>query len=124
MAHVPTTVLVTPENAATLWAERRAFFFKPVAGYGSKAAYRGDKLTRRVWETVILPGTYVAQAYAAPAVWPVPEAETGGATKPFKFDICAYAYDGEVLLFAARLYAGQTTNFRTLGGGFAPVFAV
>jgi hypothetical protein len=23
---------------------------------------------------------------------------------------------------AARLYQGQTTNFRTAGGGFAPVF--
>ena len=27
-----------------------------------------------------------------------------------------------VLLAAARLYQGQTTNFRTPGGGFAPVF--
>lgn len=25
-------------------------------------------------------------------------------------------------LVAARLYQGQTTNFRTAGGGFAPVF--
>jgi len=27
-----------------------------------------------------------------------------------------------VLLYAARMYQGQTTNFRTPGGGFAPVF--
>jgi hypothetical protein len=32
-----------------------------------------------------------------------------------------YVYEGEVLLRAARLYEGQTTNFRTPGGGFAPV---
>jgi hypothetical protein len=32
------------------------------------------------------------------------------------------ARDGTVLLAAARLYQGQTTNFRTPGGGFAPVF--
>jgi hypothetical protein len=25
---------------------------------------------------------------------------------------------------AARLYQGQTTNFRTHGGGFAPVYVV
>jgi hypothetical protein len=31
---------------------------------------------------------------------------------------------GQVLLTAARLYQGQTTNFRTPGGGFAPVFAI
>ena len=29
---------------------------------------------------------------------------------------------GSLQLFAARLYQGQTTNFRTPGGGFAPVY--
>ena len=33
----------------------------------------------------------------------------------------AYAYAGKVLLLAARLFQGQTTNFRTPGGGFVPV---
>jgi len=33
-----------------------------------------------------------------------------------------YVYDGTVRLTAARLYQGQTTTFRTAGGGFAPVF--
>jgi hypothetical protein len=39
-------------------------------------------------------------------------------------DIRAYVYAGEILMLAARLYQGQTTNFRTPGGGFAPVFVV
>jgi hypothetical protein len=39
-----------------------------------------------------------------------------------KFDLRNYAYDGAVLGVAARLYQGQTTNFRTPGGGFAPVY--
>jgi hypothetical protein len=30
--------------------------------------------------------------------------------------------NGAIQLVAARLYQGQTTNFRTPGGGFAPVF--
>jgi len=38
-----------------------------------------------------------------------------------KFDVRAYAYDGKIQLLAARMYSGQTTNFRTSGGGFAPV---
>jgi len=38
-----------------------------------------------------------------------------------KVDIRNYTYEGEVQLIAARLYQGQTTNFRTPGGGFAPV---
>ncbi len=33
----------------------------------------------------------------------------------------AFAYAGKVQLFAARLWQGQTTNFRTPGGGFAAV---
>ncbi len=39
-----------------------------------------------------------------------------------KVDVRNYAYDATVQLQAARLYQGQTTNFRTPGGGFAPVF--
>jgi len=35
-----------------------------------------------------------------------------------------YTYDGRLLLMAARLYQGQTTNFRTAGGGFAPIYVV
>jgi hypothetical protein len=40
---------------------------------------------------------------------------------PLKFDIRAYSYAGHVQVLAARLYSGQTTNFRTEGGGFASV---
>ena len=29
-----------------------------------------------------------------------------------------------VQLMAARLYQGQTTNFRTEGGGFAPIYVL
>ncbi len=40
-----------------------------------------------------------------------------------KFDMRAYTYEGSAMWFAARLYQGQTTKFRTLGGGFAPVYS-
>ena len=40
-----------------------------------------------------------------------------------KFDLRDYVYDAAVQWVAARLYQGQTTNFRTPGGGFAPVYA-
>jgi hypothetical protein len=39
-----------------------------------------------------------------------------------KFDVRNYVYDGAVQFITARLYQGQTTNFRTPGGGFTPVF--
>ncbi len=41
-----------------------------------------------------------------------------------KMDVRLYTYAGKTLLVAARLYQGQTTNFRTPGGGFAPVLVV
>lgn len=39
-----------------------------------------------------------------------------------KFDLRNYIYNGAVQWVGARLYQGQTTNFRTPGGGFAPVY--
>lgn len=120
LAGIPRTVRVTPGTAETLWAERRKLFFKPTAGYGGKAAYRGDKLTRRVW-TEILGGDYVAQAMVPPSERRL---EVAGAGTDLKLDVRVYAYHGAIQFVAARLYQGQTTNFRTPGGGFAPVFIV
>jgi hypothetical protein len=119
-ASVPATELVTPERADDLWARRRSLFFKPVAGYGAKAAYRGDKLTRRVWDE-ILATDFVAQALVQPGRRAI---AIDGVPGELKFDIRAYTYAGKVQLLAARMYQGQTTNFRTPGGGFAPVVVV
>jgi hypothetical protein len=99
VAGVPRTEPVTLERAEALWAERRKFFFKPAAGYGSKAAYRGDKLTRRVWQE-ILRGNYVAQALVAPSERRL---EIDCAETDLKLDIRAYVYNGAIQLVAARL---------------------
>ena len=115
---IPRTILVTKDQAEALWAARAKLFFKPVSGFGGKAAYRGDKVTRKVWET-ILEGSYVAQDLVPPSARTV---VVDGERQSLKVDIRNYTYDGEVQLIAARLYQGQTTNFRTPGGGFAPVF--
>ena len=111
------TLRVTADNAEVLWQGRRDWFFKPARGHASKAAYRGDKLTRRVWGEITA-SDYVAQAYAAPGLRSV---RHEGAPTELKVDVRLYAYDGQILLTAARLYRGQTTNMRTPGGGFAPV---
>lgn len=117
-AHVLHTEVVDPARAEDLWRRRRQLFFKPSAGYGSKAAYRGDKLTKRVFEE-ILQADYVAQDVMVPG-----ERIAGSRAAPesLKFDIRCYAYRGAVQWTAARLYQGQTTNFRTPEGGFAPVY--
>lgn len=120
LASVPPCEVVTADNATALWERRRHLFFKPVAGFGARAVYRGDKLTRRVWEE-ILAGDYIAQALVPPSQRAV--ALDHGHTE-LKFDIRAYTYAGQIQLLAARTYSGQTTNFRTKGGGFAPVLLV
>jgi uncharacterized circularly permuted ATP-grasp superfamily protein len=117
---VPTTVVGSPEHADALWRDRRNLFFKPARGHGSKAAYRGDKVTRRVWAQII-GGEYVAQSYEAPGTRGVQLDET---LAELKVDVRLYTFAGTILLGAARLYQGQTTNMRTPGGGFAPTLEV
>ena len=118
LAGIPHTEVVKLENAERLWRERRRLFFKPFAGFGGRAAYRGDKLTRRVWQE-ILAGDYIAQALVTPGERVISDQEPA---QVLKFDLRDYTYDGQVQWVAARLYQGQTTNFRTPGGGFAPVY--
>ena len=117
---IPVTQRVSREHADALWAQRKQLFFKPVAGYASKAAYRGDKLTKRVWEEILAGnwGDFIAQALVPPGQRLV---NVDGVATDLKFDIRAYTYAGQIQLLAARTYTGQTTNFRTEGGGFSPV---
>lgn len=112
--------VVSENDGERLWSARRQLFFKPTAGFGGRAAYRGDKLTKRVWQE-ILKGDYVAQALMAPG-----ERVIGSKKEPerLKFDLRCYTYDGALQWVAARMYQGQTTNFRTPGGGFAPVYSL
>lgn len=118
LSGIPETVLLAPNNAEECWARRNQLFFKPTAGFGGKAAYRGDKITRKVWGDV-LSAPYVAQEIVPPSARTI---AIDGKFQTMKADLRSYTYDGKVQLVAARLYQGQTTNLRTPGGGFAPVF--
>lgn len=126
---IPRTEQVDAANADRQWRERRGLFFKPSAGFGSRAAYRGDKLTKRVWQE-ILAGSYIAQEFIAPGERAIAgssaderTADESRGVVTLKFDLRNYVYDSSLQWMAARLYRGQTTNFRTPGGGFAPVYA-
>ena len=102
-------------DSEDFWNRRKSLFFKPAEGFGSRAVYKGDKLTKKVFAE-ILENNYLAQSLVAPSIHPI---NVDGEKVQMKADIRAYAYQNEVLHFAARLYVGQTTNFRTRGGGFA-----
>ena len=108
---IPPTEIVAPEAGDDLWRRRKELFFKPVSGYGSKAAYRGDKLTRRTFDH-IMASRYVAQSLAPTSLRRV---VAGGMPIDLRMDVRNYGSGGITWLRAARLYRGQTTNFRTPG---------
>lgn len=117
LSRLPKTIAVTADNADDLWAARKGYFFKPDAGFGSRGTYRGAKLTKKVWSHISA-GGYIAQSYIIP---PLRAVTTDAGQTQLKFDVRVYTYAGKPLLYAARVYQGQTTNLRTEGGGLAPV---
>lgn len=117
-ACIPHTLRVRRGMEEELWAKRKQLFFKPNTGYGSKGAYRGKNVTKRVFKE-IMNSDYVAQQIAIPGERMV--CTSDGVEIPLKYDVRCYVYDGVIQLVAARMYQGQTTNMRTPGGGFALV---
>jgi hypothetical protein len=120
LRHIPRTRVVSEAERATLWEQRDQLFFKPQSGYGGKATYRGAKITKRVFEQLFREA-YVAQQLVQPSSRSL---QVSDEVRALKLDVRNFAYSGHVQLVCARLYQGQTTNFRTEGGGFAPVYPV
>jgi hypothetical protein len=118
---IPQTRLVGAQEQEQWQQHRKQWFFKPATGYAGKGAYRGANITNRVF-AAIMQGGYIAQRMAPPGERML--CLDGAEPVALKSDVRCYVYDGQVQLIAARLYQGQTTNFRTTGGGFAPVRVV
>ena len=118
---VPETVALAELGGERAWNERREWVFKPCAAFGSRAVYRGDKLTRRKLDEILADPSYVAQRRIEPSEVRV---DTLEGPRSMKFDVRAYAYRDEVLLLGARVYQGQVTNLRSAGGGFSAICVV
>lgn len=116
---IPHTEHVTSEKQAQLWASRKQLFFKPMNGYGSKASYKGSKLTRKTFDKIIEAGNYVAQELIEPSQHTLHQ---NGRHERFKLDVRLYVYDRAPIMAAGRLFRGQTTNLKTEGGGFATLY--
>lgn len=113
LKHIPEILKVKNNDTEYLWKQRKNLFFKTAEGYGSKAVYRGDKLTKKVFAEIIESDAYLAQEIIPPS-----EHLLKNINAVMKADFRCYCYNGKIQLVAARLYQGQTTNFRTENGGF------
>lgn len=113
LKHIPKILKVKNNDTEYLWKQRKNLFFKTAEGYGSKAVYRGDKLTKKVFAEIIESDAYLAQEIIPPS-----EHLLKNINAVMKADFRCYCYNGKIQLVAARLYQGQTTNFRTENGGF------
>ena len=110
---VPPVIHVNQENPEDLWPRRKSLFFKPAHSFGSKAAYKGERISRKVFHSFWDKET-IAQPY-----FPAGTVLRDGID--YKYDIRVYAFEGKVQLIGSRLFQGQLMNFKTPGGGFAPV---
>ncbi len=115
---VPETRRLSDLAFEEAWRTRRSWVFKPAAAFGSRAVYRGDKISRRRLEEIYKGNDFVAQRRVDPGLTMV---DTPEGSRQMKFDVRAYAYRDEILLLGARVYEGQVTNFRTPGGGFSAI---
>ena len=113
LKHIPKILKVKNNDTEYLWKQRKNLFFKTAEGYGSKAVYRGDKLTKKVFAEIIESDAYLAQEIIPPS-----EHLLKNINAVMKADFRCYCYNGKIQLVAARLYQVQTTNFRTENGGF------
>ncbi len=113
LKHIPKILKVKNNDTEYLWKQRKNLFFKTAEGYGSKAVYRGDKLTKKVFAEIIESDAYLAQEIIPPS-----EHLLKNINAVMKADFRCYCYNGKIQLVTARLYQGQTTNFRTENGGF------
>ena len=115
---IPETLGLAELGRERAWRERKQWVFKPCASFGSRAVYRGDKISRAKFDEVADDEDFIAQRRVEPGLL---EVETDTGARKMKFDVRAYAYRDEILLLGARVYQGQVTNLRSAGGGFSAI---
>jgi hypothetical protein len=113
---IPESRIVKEKERDSIWTERKHLYFKPLQSYGSKGVYAGRKITKSKFDE-ILALDYLMQKEIPPSTRKINSSE-------FKIDYRVYVYNQKILMLASRLYQGQTTNFRTVGGGFSPVMKI
>lgn len=101
-----------------IWSERKNLFFKPKRSHGGKSVYRGESVSRKVFERLLQEDVLIQQFRPAQKV---PTDDPRSVLENWKFDLRFFVYRDEIQMVAARIYQGQVTNFASPLGGFTRV---
>ncbi|MGZ3721738.1 MAG: hypothetical protein ACXVA9_02330 [Bdellovibrionales bacterium] len=104
-----------------IWAQRRSLFFKPKRSHGGKSVYRGESVSRKVFERLMSEDILIQKFTPAQKM---PTDDPRSVLSNWKFDLRFYAYADQIQLVVARIYQGQVTNFSSPLGGFSKVVFV
>lgn len=101
-----------------IWARKKNLFFKPKRSFGGKSVYRGESVSRKVFERLLSEGTLIQKFVPAQRV---PTDDPRSVLTNWKFDLRCFAYEDQIQFVTARIYQGQVTNFASPLGGFTRV---
>lgn len=104
-----------------IWAQRKSLFFKPKRSFGGKSVYRGESVSRKVFERLMSEDILI-QHFQPAAKFPTDDPRS--VLNNWKYDLRFFVYEGQVQMAAARAYQGQVTNFSSVMGGFTRVHFV
>jgi hypothetical protein len=121
--HLQEVLIPTFEKSALgsseeIWAQRRSLFFKPKRSHGGKSVYRGESVSRKVFERLMQEDILI-QHYTPAQRFPSDDPRS--VMNNWKFDVRFYAYRDQIQATVARIYQGQVTNFASPLGGFTLV---
>lgn len=120
---IRTVLIPTFEKSAfssedEIWAERKNLFFKPKRSFGGKSVYRGESVSRKVFERLMSEDVLI-QRFQPAARFPTDDPRS--VLTNWKYDLRFFAYQDRIQLAVARIYQGQVTNFASPMGGFTRV---
>ena len=115
---IPTFEKTAFASVDQIWSDRRSLFFKPKRSYGGKSVYRGESVSRKVFERLMAEDILIQKFQPAQRM---PTEDPRSVLNNWKFDLRFFVYADQIQLVAARIYQGQVTNFASPMGGFTRV---
>jgi len=101
-----------------IWHERKHLFFKPKRSHGGKSVYRGESVSRKVFERLMQEDVLIQNFTPAQKM---PTDDPRSVLNNWKFDVRFFVYRDQIQMAVARIYQGQVTNFSSPLGGFTSV---